>query len=134
MAALALFILPPSSQFCLADAEEKPLSVDPVRADVGDIANGSRKQLEFVISNSSDVAIRLTYIFAECDCSFKMPDRAIVPAAGSFLLTAELIVEGIEEGEFEEVITILTDHPRQQELWIPIEAYIDQGHHDPGPY
>lgn len=125
LAALVAAQILSGTSTCLASDDRAPLSVTPSWIDVGDMANGSQRELEFVVSNSSDTDVRLIFIYAECDCSLQVPEGGIVPAHGEYILQAVLTIEGLDKGPFDELITILIDHPRQRELNIPITAFVD---------
>jgi Protein of unknown function (DUF1573) len=103
---------------------EEPLTVTPVSVDLGDLPREAEETLEFVLSNCGNEDIRLTYIYAECDCSFDMPHDGLVPALGAFTLRADFQFQDAKNGRFDELITILTDHPRQQEINIPVTVYV----------
>ncbi len=126
MAIALVVLIPPGSSDSIAADEPGPLTIVPVRFDAGTIHAGSKTDLEFVISNTSEEAIRLIYIHAECDCSLTLPDCGTVPAAGKFVLRAKLTTGKTESGQLAEQITILTDHPVQNELKIPVSAWITE--------
>ncbi len=100
--------------------DEKALVVTPDRVDLHLVPWGENNILEFGIENQTDKEIRLTYIFAECDCSFVMPHDGVVPAHGKFILQAEIPIAEMEGERLVEMITILTDHSVQREIFIPI--------------
>ena len=101
-----------------------PLAVTPAQADLGDVPAGSVGVLEFKVENSGDKAARVTYIFAECDCSFDLPAGGSIPAGGTFDFEAHYHLDEAEPGRWEEMITLLTDHPEQGEIRIPITAHV----------
>ena len=105
-------------------ADPDPLLVTPVAADLGVVPAGSVAELEFDVANHGDEAVRLRYIHGECDCTLRVPVAGHVAAGGEFVLRATLDLDGVDAGPFEELITILTDHFRQTELWIPITAQV----------
>lgn len=122
--ALAAFLLLPGVTGGHAAADGMPLKVEPPGVDVGDIAPGSHRDLEFVLTNNGDRDIRLKYIFAQCDCRLAVADQGVVPAQGKFILRAVLEVEDPHAGCFDEMITVLTDHCLQRELRIPVTGCI----------
>ncbi len=126
MVALGLSFLFSSPVASLAAVESEPLAICPSWGDAGEMMAGSTKDLQFVISNTGEKEVRLIYIFAECDCTLNIPDSATVPAGGKFILRAELSAKDTGPGRLEEQITILTDHPVQNELKIPVSAWITE--------
>ena len=108
----------------MADDDALPLDIVPPSADIGTIHNGSHTELEFIISNTGPEDIRLVYIYAQCDCSLSIPDSGFVPAGGQFVLRGQLKVGEEEIGLLDEQITILTGHPSQRELIIPVTAWV----------
>lgn len=108
-----------------------PLQITPQAVDLGQLSQESRGSFRLGFVNRTSEAIRLTYLYAECDCSFEMPDRAEVPAAGKIVLDVEYDMTDAEPGRWDEKITILTDHDRLPEITVPITAWV-QGWGEPG--
>jgi hypothetical protein len=115
-------VLAASAGFVLA--EEPRLRVQPERVDLGEVPAGATGTLEFTVTNGEDRVVRLVYIFAECDCSFDLPADGTVPPEGSFHLEAHYHLDEAPPGWWEESITLLTDHPRNPEITIPISARV----------
>lgn len=113
---------------CLGSAatggEELPLHADPGSWDGGTIPEGTFLDLDFLITNTGSEDIKLNYIHAECDCTLTVPASGLVPAGGSFLLQVQLHVHEFGEGPLDEAITLLTNHPRQSSLRIPVTAWV----------
>ena len=107
-----------------ADRTGELLVVSPGRADLGDIQRGAGGTVEFTITSMDDQDIKLVYIYAQCDCSFVMPHSGVVPAWGEYILEAEYKFDEGEDGWWEEMITIITNHSHQQEINIPVTAFI----------
>lgn len=109
---------------------EMPLTVSPAEYVGEDWMSGSSHDLVFVLNNTTSEAVQLRYIFAECDCSLILPDQGLVPAEGEFALVAQLNLKDFDEGLLDEVITILTDHPIQREITIPVSGLVTEKPND----
>lgn len=107
-----------------------PLRITPPAIDLGRVTGHTEGVFRLAVINRTDETIRLTYLFAECDCSFEMPDAAEVPGAGEIVLEVKYDMEKAGEGHWEESITILTDHYRQPEIIVPVTAWV-QGRREP---
>ncbi len=111
---------------CKAADEALPLVVVPAQVNIDTMGPGSTRALEFVVTSTSEKPIRLVYIYAQCDCSLTLSDRGVVPAMGQFVLHAQLAADNTGNEQIDELITILTDHPLQTELTIPVSAWITE--------
>lgn len=101
-----------------------PLAITPPAVDLGRLAAHARGSFRLGVVNRGSETIRLIYLYAECDCSFEMPDHAEVPGPGRIELEVEYDLRDAEAGRWDETITILTDHDRQPEITVPVTAWV----------
>ena len=124
-----LFWMTAMAAVCLAGGDRPvspagPLSVEPGFVSIDSLQAGTVERVEFLIRNAGDQAVRLLLISAQCDCSVALPGKGLVPAGGLFALEADLLLADAEPGFFQETITIVTDHPDQGVLSIPIRGTV----------
>ncbi len=105
----------------------RPLEIQPRMKDFGLVKAGENPEAVFVIRNASSRAIRITYIYTECDCTFEMPLSGKVPAKGIFRLPVKLKLSQSAEKNVDEKIILLIDHPLQKKLFVRLRARFEYG-------
>ena len=115
-----------SAAVCLAAGDARPLVVAPAKVVIEGMVPGSTRSLEFVVTSTSKKPVKLVYIYAQCDCSLTLSDSGFVPANGQYILHAQLAAGNTDNEQIDELITILTDHPLQKELTIPVSAWVGE--------
>ena len=91
------------------------LIITPKILNIEEIKPDEYYEFEFNIYNDSIKVVKLIYIGGECDCTFEMPSKGVVPAKGVFILRVKFnSSEHKNISELNEKITILTDHPKKK--------------------